>query len=131
MKKILKFILAVTITTIIITTAISSQEPIKTYSVTVDNIDVVIEHQGMPQNKLDMSVNESLGIETEPIITPFGLACLFGHSITSGTKTETSHNVYSTNPRCVRRVYSISACTRSDCDYYSSTLISENSIACH
>lgn len=129
MKKVLKVLLVITLIMTISVTAISSHEPYEVYTVTVENLEITIEHQGLSQEKLNMIVNESF--EPAPTIASYNLACLFGHSLSTGTKIVTSHNVRTTSPKCLKETISFSTCTRSGCDYYSSTVIDSNYVTCH
>lgn len=61
--------------------------------------------------------------------TTYGLTCtLFGHKLESTTVTSVEHKVRTTSPRCLRKKYDYSACTR--CDYEESTLLSTSYIVC-
>lgn len=70
--------------------------------------------------------NGIFSIEEAPIISPLE-AC--SHAYTTGTATSTSHNVYSSSPRCVQYTYSVTICSK--CSYISSqTLITSERIGC-
>lgn len=70
--------------------------------------------------------NGMFGIEEVPMIAPLA-AC--SHTYTTGTATSTSHNVYSSSPRCVNYTYSVTICSL--CSYISSqTLIISERIGC-
>lgn len=56
-------------------------------------------------------------INGEITISPFGLACLFGHSTAHTTAYEINHRYYATAPRCLQTTYDVTYCTRSDCNY--------------
>lgn len=130
MKNVLKVLLAMSI---VLLTVISvySQEPCELYQTSVDNVDIVIEHQNLSQKKLYMIVNNELGIENPPEINPYNIACLFGHSISSGSYTSTSHNVSSSAPKCIRYTYTYETCTRDNCGYYVNNLIDTEYLSCH
>ena len=56
-------------------------------------------------------------INGEILISPFGIACLFGHSTAKGIAYETNHCYYTTAPKCRRTTYDVTYCTRSSCNY--------------
>lgn len=59
----------------------------------------------------------------------YGLTCtLFGHKLETTTTYTITHKARATAPRCLKRYYDYSACTR--CDYEESTLISSSYIYC-
>lgn len=62
-------------------------------------------------------------------IATYGITCsLFGHKLESGATYTITHKARATAPRCLKRYYDYSACTR--CDYEQSTLISSEYIYC-
>ena len=67
------------------------------------------------------------------VAMPANILCtLFGHDLTTSTVSEVTHNVYTTSPKCVRKIYDVTTCTRSGCDYFEKTLISSKRISsCH
>ena len=69
-------------------------------------------------------------INGEIIISPFGIACIFGHSTAKGTAVETTHRYYSTSPKCRRITYDVTYCTRSSCDYITYAQVSNIRVAC-
>lgn len=69
-------------------------------------------------------------ISGETTISPFGIACLFGHSTARTTVYETTHRYYSTAPKCRRVTYDVTYCTRSSCDYIVYTQIGVNAVHC-
>lgn len=69
-------------------------------------------------------------IKGEVTISPFGIACLFGHSMAQGTAIETNHRYYATAPRCRRVTYKIDYCTRSSCNYITYTQTTVSSVYC-
>lgn len=59
----------------------------------------------------------------------YGLMCtLFGHKLESSTVQTITHKAASTAPRCLRKIYDVTACTR--CDYSTKTLKSSQYIYC-
>ncbi len=60
---------------------------------------------------------------------PAGLLCdILGHNLETTTATEITHKVNTSAPRCLRRIYKVSACSR--CDYSTKTLTSSEYIFC-
>ena len=61
--------------------------------------------------------------------TTFGLTCtLLGHKLENSAVDVITHKVRATSPRCVKKTYVYSACTR--CDYETSDLIDTEYIVC-
>lgn len=59
----------------------------------------------------------------------YGLTCsIFGHKLESTTTYTTTHKARTTAPRCLKKTYQHSSCTR--CDYQTSTLLSSQYIYC-
>jgi len=70
-------------------------------------------------------------ISGEEVITPRGnILCLLGHSTARTTVSETIHCYYATAPRCLRKTYDVTYCTRSGCDYITYTHIGSVAIHC-
>ena len=68
------------------------------------------------------------GEEKEGIAT-YGLTCtLLGHKLESTQVYKITHKVRTSDPRCLKKTYAYSACTR--CDYEESILTSSTYIAC-
>lgn len=130
MKKVVKILLVMSIVLMTVV-SVSSQVPAEMYSMAVDDSTINIEHRGLSQEKLDMIIENELGIENESMVPMFNLLCLFGHSTTTGSYTLTSHSVSTSTPRCRKYTYVYEMCTRSGCDYYSSTLIDTEYLYCH
>ena len=71
------------------------------------------------------------GVDNSEHVAPVGLLCsIFGHKVTESTAKEITHNVYSTAPKCVEKVYTVKTCSRCD-DYIETELISSIRIYCH
>lgn len=69
----------------------------------------------------------------EPIVdnnaTTYGLTCsLLGHKLENSIVDVITHKASSTSPRCLKKTYAYSACTR--CDYETSTIIGQEYIIC-
>lgn len=59
-----------------------------------------------------------------------GLMCtVFGHNTTDATVKEITHNVYTTAPKCVQKVYTVTTCSR--CDYIDKELLMTTRVHCH
>ncbi len=68
------------------------------------------------------------GEEKEGIAT-YGLTCtLLGHKLETTGVAKITHKARSSSPRCLRKLYDYSTCTR--CDYEESVLISSQYIVC-
>ena len=96
--------------------------------------EVIIEDVSISQAKMqfiaDYIAEESHNTNEE--VSPCGIACLFGHSITTTTAKETSHNAYSSSPKCLVNNYKVEYCTRSSCDYIKKDLTSSyRTASCH
>lgn len=66
---------------------------------------------------------------TNNVTTTYGITCtLFGHKLENTSVSATTHKVRATAPRCVKKTYAYSACTR--CDYETSTLADTEYIYC-
>jgi len=62
-------------------------------------------------------------------ITTYGITCtLFGHNLENTAVETITHKVRTTSPRCLKKTYAYSACTR--CDYETSELVKSSYIAC-
>ena len=96
--------------------------------------EVIIEDQSINHAKMqfiaDYIADESYN--TNDQVSPCGIACLFGHSLSKTTARETSHNAYSTSPKCLIKEYNVEYCTRSSCDYIEKELVrSYRTPTCH
>lgn len=96
--------------------------------------EVIIEDDSISKEKMqfiaDYIVDESHNTYDEA--SPYGIACLFGHSLKTTYATETSHNAYSTSPKCLIKEYKVQYCTRSSCDYIKKELTSSyRTASCH
>ena len=59
----------------------------------------------------------------------YGLMCtLFGHKLETNTANAITHKARATAPRCLKKTYNYSVCSR--CDYTESTLINQQYISC-
>jgi hypothetical protein len=112
--------------------AADEQTPVFYY----ENKEIVLENNDLNQAELQriadfVAVGDAVHITHEGVTT-YGLACLFGHNLTTSKATETTHNAYATSPKCLLQKYEVTTCTRSSCDYMEKTLISsERTNECH
>ena len=89
------------------------------YAVNATNIgDIDYTYEGMTEEKAESLIKSMFGISDNPLITPYSLFCLFGHSIETGSITTTEHRYYSSFPRCRVTYSSVEYCSRSSCDYF-------------
>lgn len=66
---------------------------------------------------------------TDDDASTYGLTCtLLGHKLENSIVDVITHKVSTTSPRCLKKTYEYSACTR--CDYENSTLIDREYIIC-
>jgi len=96
--------------------------------------EIIIEDNSISQAKMqfiaDYVADEVRNANDE--VSPCGIACLFGHSLKTTTANETTHNAYSTSPKCLVKKYEVTYCTRSSCDYIKKELInSYRTNSCH
>lgn len=120
--------------------AIASVFSLATFSASAENTDenTVIITKGDTDYIFEAGVSDDLMnryiyvIETEhdcDDAATYGLMCtLFGHKLESSVVSTLTHNVRTSAPRCLKRTYSVEACTR--CDYTSQTLLDSTYISC-
>lgn len=66
---------------------------------------------------------------SDDAVSTYGITCtLLGHKLENTAVTTITHKVRTTSPRCVKKTYAYSACTR--CDYETSTLAGTEYIVC-
>lgn len=100
-----------------------------TYVYQSDNVEIIITHSNLNQEKLlyIAQMLESGEINTE--IQTYGLTCtLFGHKLTNVKSEVITHMVYNTYPHCKREYYNVDTCER--CDYTTTELISTEKVGC-
>ena len=100
-----------------------------------NNKEIQIYDDGIELDKMQYIADYIAGANENDVnseTTPYGILCIFGHSLKTTYATETTHNVYSTSPKCVENTYKVEYCTRSSCDYISKELVdSYRTSACH
>ena len=124
-KKLLSLILALSMLACIFIMPANAAEP------TADeHIEIIIVNQNISEETKEkiIAFYANGGEEQEDIAT-YGLTCtLLGHKLESTLVYKITHEVRSTAPRCLKKTYDYSACTR--CDYEKSTLVGNEYIAC-
>jgi hypothetical protein len=124
-KKVLSFILAVAMLACIFIMPANAAE-----TEPHDHIEIIIINEDISEETKEKIIafysnsdNEIEGVAT------YGLTCtLLGHKTESTQVYKITHEVRSTAPRCLKKTYDYTACTR--CDYEKSTLLSSIYIAC-
>ena len=95
-----------------------------------EHVEIVIENENLSEETREkiIAFYSNGGEDKEGVVT-YGLTCtLLGHKLESSRVSKTTHKVRTTAPRCLRKIYDYSTCTR--CDYEESTLVSSTYIAC-
>ena len=63
-------------------------------------------------------------------ISPASVLCIFAHSLAQSTVRETTHRVWSAQPRCRQITYRVNYCTRSSCNHIVYTQTGNARISC-
>ena len=116
MKKTKKKVLFVLIMAVISVMSLTAFPATAGTGMTLTDIDYM--YEGMSSEQAAQIVRAMFGIQGEPVIQPFNLACIFGHSIRTGTITATQHRVFADNPRCSRTTSHVEYCTRANCSHF-------------
>lgn len=96
-----------------------------------DHIEIYFEDENLSPEFKEKATAYFLngGADNEDNAATYGLTCtLLGHKLESTTTVTTTHKARTTAPRCLKKTYEYSACTR--CDYETSTLKSSVYIYC-
>lgn len=102
------------------------------YTFIYDDREITVESTDLSYEEMKAVADAVAGVEQESEVSTCGILCIFGHKISTSTVTETIHNAYTTTPKCIRNIYDVESCTRSNCDYIVKTLIDSTRIAsCH
>ena len=124
-KKLLSFILAISmISCIFIMPADAAEAEVE------EHIEIFIENENISEETKEkiIAFYTNGGEEQEGIAT-YGLTCtLLGHKLETTKVSKITHEVRATSPRCLKKTYDYSTCTR--CDYEESVLVSNQYIAC-
>lgn len=124
-KKILSIILAITILGCVFVMPANAAE-----TEAHEHIEIIIVNQDISEEAKEKAIAfyTNGSEETEDVAT-YGLTCtLFGHNLETTGVYKITHEVRSTSPRCLKKIYDYSTCTR--CDYEESVLISSAYIVC-
>ena len=124
-KKILSLLLAFAIFSCVLIMPANAAE-----KETHDHIEIVILNEDIPEEVKEriIAFYTNGGGEKEGTAT-YGLTCtLFGHKLETTELYTIYHEVRETSPRCLKKTYDYSFCTR--CDYEESVLVGNKYIAC-
>lgn len=123
--KILSLILAITMLTCMFVMPANA-----TKAKSDEHIEIVIESEKISEETREKIIAfYSNGGEEKEGIATYGLTCtLLGHKYETSRVSKTTHKVRTNSPRCLKKLYDYSTCTR--CDYEESILISSEYIVC-
>ena len=130
MKKVLALILAIASVFSLATFSASAEGAAEnTVVITRGDTDFVFE-AGVSEDLMNSFIHS---VETDcddcEDTATYGLMCtLFGHKLETSTAYTITHKASATDPRCLKNLYSVAACTR--CDYTTKELISTEYISC-
>ena len=104
------------------------------YSVGIDRYEKdieFIEDTQFTEYEKKLIIDHLNGLESSNnIFNTDNIICdIIGHNYTTETVYETIHYVYAEAPRCLKKVYEVSVCTR--CSNTVSTFLSQQRINCH
>lgn len=125
-KNLFAILLALTLLVCICVLPTSAKETIEN---NVD-IEIIINDEVSAETKTKIEKYFATGEPaSDKDVATYGLTCtLLGHKLENTAVTTITHKVRTTSPRCVKRTYAYSACTR--CDYEISDLIATEYIVC-
>lgn len=124
-RKIFSLILAITMLACVFTIPANAVE-----KEADEHIEIIIENQDISEETKEKIIDfyTNGGEEAEGVAT-YGLTCtLFGHKLETTKVTKVTHKARTASPRCLRKIYDYSTCTR--CDYEESILVSQSYIVC-
>ena len=99
------------------------------YTYETDEIEIVIENDELSEEMKERIIAYYLDDNHDDDTATYGLTCtLLGHNLENSKTSTITHKARSTAPRCLKKVYNHSACTR--CDYQEATLYSSTYIHC-
>lgn len=124
-KKLLSLIIAITMLTCIFVMPANAAE-----TEIDEHTEIIIVNQNISEESKEKIIAfYTNGGEEQEGTAAYGLTCtLLGHKIESSTVYKITHEVRSTSPRCLKKIYNHDVCTR--CDYSESTLVSSAYIVC-
>lgn len=92
-------------------------------------IEVIIENDEISDEMKEKIIAYYTDDNHDDDTATYGLTCtLLGHDLEIMTTTTITHKARTTSPRCLKKYYDHSACTR--CDYQKSTLRTSEYIVC-
>ena len=99
------------------------------YTYETDEIEIVIENDELSDEMKQKIIAYYLDDNHDDDTATYGLTCtLLGHNLETSITHTITHKARSTAPRCLKKLYNHSACTR--CDYQTATLHSSEYIFC-
>lgn len=124
-KKILSLILAVAILACIFIMPANAAE-----KETHNHIEIIIVNDDISEKTKEKAIAfYTNGGEEQDGASTYGLTCtLLGHKLETTRVYKITHEVRSTSPRCLKKTYDYSTCTR--CDYEESILVENAYIIC-
>lgn len=129
MKKFLSLILAIASVFSLATFSASAEEAAEnTVVITSGDTDYIFE-AGVSEDHIHSFINSFESENDGEEAATYGLMCtLFGHKLETSTAYTITHKASATDPRCLKRIYSVDTCSR--CDYSTKTLIASTYISC-
>ena len=124
-KKLLSLILAISMLACMFIMPANAAEP------TADeHIEIIIVNQNISEETKAKAITfYTNGSEEQDNSSTYGLTCtLLGHKTESTQVYKINHEVRSTSPRCLKKIYDYITCTR--CDYEESVLVGNEYIFC-
>lgn len=94
------------------------------------NMQIVVTHSGLSENKIMQIVNLFLNESQESsTMESKGITCtLFGHQLSTSKVSITEHMVYDSYPYCICKYYDVTICER--CDYTDTVFDNSERIGC-
>lgn len=124
-KKLLSLILAITILGCMFIMPANAAE-----AETHEHFEIIIVNENISEETKEKAIAfYTNGGDEEDGTSTYGLTCtLLGHKLETTRVYKITHKVRTTAPRCLKKTYDYSTCTR--CDYEESVLLSSAYIAC-
>ena len=124
-KKILSLILAIAVLGCMFIMPANAAE-----AETHEHFEIIIVNENISEETKEKAIAfYTNGGDEEDGTSTYGLTCtLLGHKLETTRVYKITHKVRSTAPRCLKKTYDYSTCTR--CDYEESVLLSSLYIAC-
>ncbi len=125
-KKMLALILSIAMTACIFIMPANAAE-----AETHEHIEIIIENEDISEETREKIIAHFTngGEECDGTSATYGLTCtLFGHKLESTRVYKITHEARSTSPRCLKKSYDYSTCTR--CDYEENVLVGSEYIVC-